>query len=59
MTTLFPVRKPCPQCGKPMKLAHGQAEKDTARYACRDCDDPMHSPAARKWVDGPLKPPEK
>lgn len=30
------------------------------RYVCTVCDDdPLHDPAARKWADGPLKPPAK
>jgi len=30
------------------------------RDVCPDCDDdPLHDPADRKWVDGPLRPPAK
>lgn len=57
--THFPVRKPCPRCGKPMKLVYDQTDRGRERYVCSDCDDPMRSLAARKWVEGPLKPPER
>jgi transposase-like protein len=59
MTTRFPVRKPCPRCGKAMKLVDDRAEQGLERYVCQDCDDPMRNLVARKWVEGPLKPPEK
>ena len=42
-----------------MKLVDDRAEQGLERYVCQDCDDPMRSLVARKWVEGPLKPPEK
>jgi hypothetical protein len=59
MTMLFPMRKPCPLCGKPMKLAADESTKGSERYVCSDCDDPMRNPLTRNWVDGPLRPPEE
>lgn len=56
MSLLHPIRKPCPHCGRPMKLVRDEA----ASYVCPDCDDdPLHDPDARKWVEGPLRPPAK
>jgi transposase-like protein len=60
MATLHPIRKPCPSCGKPMTAVPDDAVKDRLRYVCSNCDnDPLNDPAARKWVDGPLRPPAK
>lgn len=59
MSLLHPLRKACPHCGRPMKLVRDEAAKSGERYVCPDCDDPLHDPAARKWADGPLRPPAK
>ncbi|WP_256375939.1 hypothetical protein [Bradyrhizobium sp. WSM1743] len=41
-----------------MKLVRNEADRE--RYVCPDCDDdPLHDPAARNWVEGPLRPPAK
>lgn len=41
-----------------MKLISDEAAGGGERYACADCEDgPLHDPAARNWVDGPLQPP--
>lgn len=53
-----PIRKACPGCGKPMKLVVAD-EKGRVRYVCTNCDDPLLDPAARRWVDSPLRPPAK
>jgi hypothetical protein len=38
--------------------AEGEAARD--RYVCIDCDvDPLQDPAARRWAESPLRPPEK
>jgi hypothetical protein len=50
----YPIRKACPACGK--LLAD---EKGCERYVCASCDDPLQDPAARRWVDSPLRPPSK
>jgi Zn-finger nucleic acid-binding protein len=56
MSSLQPVRKLCPHCGKPMKLAREQGAED--RDVCPRCEgDPLHDPAAQKWAASPLKPP--
>jgi hypothetical protein len=56
MAALYPIRKACPVCGRPMKLLPDEAGRD--RYVCPRCeDDPLHDPAVRKWADSPLKPP--
>lgn len=58
MTVLHPIRKACPVCGRPMKLVKDDADASRERYVCPVCDDdPLHDPAARKWVDSPLRPP--
>ncbi|NYG44856.1 hypothetical protein [Bradyrhizobium sp. WSM2793] len=60
MSMLHPILKPCPHCGRPMKLVRDAAARGGERYVCPECDDdPLHDPAARKWVDGPLRPPAK
>ncbi|MGY8706086.1 hypothetical protein RAD16_10130 [Bradyrhizobium sp. 18BD] len=60
MSLLHPIRKPCPHCGRPMKLVRDEAARSRERYVCPECDDdPLHDPAARKWVDGPLRRPAK
>ena len=56
MTALYPIRKACPVCGKPMKVV---PENQTARerYVCTDCeDDPLHDPAVGRWPDSSLRP---
>lgn len=56
MSVLHPMRKVCPVCGRPMKLAPDRTGRE--RYVCPYCDeDPLNDPATRKWVDSPLKPP--
>jgi hypothetical protein len=60
MTSLIPMRKVCPSCGKPMKLVAVGGETGPERYVCTWCDgDPLHDPAARRWAASPLRPPEK
>lgn len=60
MSLLHPIRKPCPHCGRAMKLVRDETARGGERYVCRDCDDdPLHDPDARKWVEGPLRPPAK
>jgi ssDNA-binding Zn-finger/Zn-ribbon topoisomerase 1 len=59
MTVLYPIRKACPACGKPMKVVPGN-QTGGERYLCTGCeDDSLHDPAVRKWTDSPLKPPAK
>lgn len=58
MSVLYPIRKPCPVCGRAMKLEPDQAGRE--HYVCPSCEqDPLHDPATRRWIDGPLKPPAK
>jgi hypothetical protein len=57
MSLLHQVRKPCPHCGRPMKLVRDEAANGKESYVCPDGDDPLHDPAAQKWVDSPLRPP--
>ncbi|OSJ18214.1 hypothetical protein BST63_06135 [Bradyrhizobium canariense] len=60
MPGLYPVRKACQACGRPMKAVADEALDGTLRYVCTNCDDdPLHDPTARKWIDGPLRPPEQ
>jgi hypothetical protein len=60
MAVLFPIRKACPACGRPMKLVAEEAGRGGERYVWSNCDeDPLHDPTARKWVDSPLKPPSQ
>ena len=42
-----------------MKLVQDRTEQGRERYICQSRDDPMRSLVARKWIEGPLKPPEK
>lgn len=43
-----------------MKLVRDEGARGGEPYVCSDCDDdPLHDPAARKWGDGPLRPPAK
>lgn len=42
-----------------MELVRDEAANGRERYVCPDCDDPLHDPAAQKWVDSPLRPPAK
>lgn len=59
MAALHPIRKACPTCGRPMAAMPNNTE-GRQRYVCANCDDdPLHDPAARKWADGPLRPPAK
>lgn len=51
------MRKFCPACGRAMKLVSDETGRDK-HYVCPYCDeDPLHDPAARRWVESPLKPP--
>lgn len=60
MSLLHPGRKPCPHCGRPVKLVSDEAAEGSKRYVCPKCDeDPLRDPAAQKWVDSPLTPPAK
>ena len=60
MAVLFQGRKPCPTCGKPMKMVPDEAREGRQRYVCTSCDDdPLHDPATLKWADSPLRPPAK
>jgi hypothetical protein len=34
-------------------------ENGRERYVCTYCDDPLRDPAARRWIDSPLRPPAK
>lgn len=58
---LYPVRKPCPFCGNPMKRALDEIREGRERYVCAKCDDadPLKSPIVRGWTESPLKPPDK
>jgi hypothetical protein len=59
MTVLYPRRKLCPSCGRPMTAVRGDAA-GRQRYVCLACEgDPLHDPAAQKWADSPLRPPAK
>lgn len=43
-----------------MKLVRDETARGGERYVCPGCDDdPLHDPDARKWVEGPLRPPAK
>jgi ribosomal protein S27AE len=60
MAGLYTVRKVCPGCGGTMKALLDEATEERLRYVCAKCDDdPLLDPTARKWADGPLRPPEK
>lgn len=60
MAVLHSIGIACPRCGKPMKATPDQAAKGRLRYVCASCDDdPLHDPAAHKWVEGPLSPPAR
>ncbi|MCK1744283.1 zinc ribbon domain-containing protein [Bradyrhizobium sp. 139] len=58
MPVLFSIRKACPACGKPMVAVPDKADDRRLRYVCTACDgDPLCDLSARKWADGPLRPP--
>jgi transposase-like protein len=60
MVVVYPIRKACPACGKPMVSVPDDLADGRLRYVCTDCDrDPLHNPTARNWADSPLRPPEK
>lgn len=60
MTPLYLSRKLCPMCGKPMTAVPDDVASGRTRYVCLVCeDDPLRDPAARKWAEGPLRPPAK
>ncbi len=60
MAVLYPVRKACPACGRPMKVVRDEAREGRLRYVCTNCDDdPLHDPTALKWAEGPFRPPAK
>ncbi|CUT13448.1 hypothetical protein BF49_4528 [Bradyrhizobium sp.] len=43
-----------------MKAVPDEAREGRSRYVCTNCDDdPLHDPAALKWAEGPLRPPEQ
>jgi hypothetical protein len=51
---------PCPACGRLMKLGPDDRGGSGERYVCSYCDgDPLHDPAAQKWIDSPLRPPSQ
>ena len=55
-------RRPCPVCGEAMKpVADTEEPGERVRLGCDNCEDPdpLKSAIARRWVDGPLKPPAK
>ena len=57
MMAAYPIRKACPACGKPMKLVADENGRE--QYVCTYCDDPLRDPAARRWIESPLRPPAK
>lgn len=60
MAVLYPVRRACPACGRPMKAVPDEAREGRLLYVCSNCDDdPLHDPKALKWADSPLRPPAK
>jgi hypothetical protein len=60
MTELHLIQKRCPHCGRPMKLVSEQRGRGREQCFCPACEeDPLHDPAALKWVDSPLRPPAK
>jgi ribosomal protein S27AE len=60
MAVLYPIRKACPACGKPMVAVPNHVALGRPRYVCTACDlDPLHDPIARNWADSPLRPTEK
>lgn len=49
MIRLYPVRKACPGCGKPMKAVPDETAEGRLRYTCAECDhDPLRDPAAQR-----------
>lgn len=55
-----PIRKPCLACGRSMKLVSGEDVRGGEHYVCVRCDqDPLHDPAARRWIESPLEAPAK
>lgn len=43
-----------------MKAVPDEVADGKLRYVCTGCDDdPLRDLTARKWADGPLKPPEE
>jgi hypothetical protein len=43
-----------------MKALPDEAAEGRLRYTCAECDDdPLRDPAPRRWVEGPLRPPEE
>jgi hypothetical protein len=60
MAALNSSRKLCLSCGKAMTAIPDDVAPGRPRYVCLACeDDPLRDPAARKWVDSPLRPPAK
>lgn len=56
VSAVHPIRKLCAVCGRAMKLDPAHTARE--RYVCPCCDrDPLHDPVARRWIEGPLKPP--
>lgn len=59
MAVRFSIWKACPACSKPMVVVPEEDGERRSRYVCTACDpDPLRDPTARKWADGPLRPPE-
>ncbi|KRR29879.1 hypothetical protein [Bradyrhizobium retamae] len=60
MAVLYPIRKVCPACGKPMVTVPDVVDERQRRYVCTNCDDdPLLNPTARSWAESPLRPPAK
>lgn len=60
MSELHLIRKRCPHCGRAMKLIPEPTGRGAERYVCHACEeDPLHDPAALKWIESPLRPPAK
>ena len=48
MAVLYPIRKACPTCGKPMAAVTDDLAEGRLRYVCTVCEqDPLHNPTAQ------------